>query len=67
LLSHVTGGGDAKTFQPMNVNFGLFPPPAEVPNKAGKLRPLKGVDRRRAMTARAAEDIVDWLPAVPSA
>jgi methylenetetrahydrofolate--tRNA-(uracil-5-)-methyltransferase len=67
LLSHVTGGGDAKTFQPMNVNFGLFPPPAEVPNKAGKLRPLKGVDRRRAMTARAAEDIVDWLPAAPSA
>jgi methylenetetrahydrofolate--tRNA-(uracil-5-)-methyltransferase len=62
LLSHVTGGGDAKTFQPMNVNFGLFPPPAEVVNKAGKLRPLKGVDRRRAMTARAAEDFINWLP-----
>jgi hypothetical protein len=46
----------------MNVNFGLFPPPAEVVNKAGKLRPLKGVDRRRAMTARAAEDFINWLP-----
>lgn len=62
LLSHVTGGGDAKTFQPMNVNFGLFPPPAEVVNKVGKLRPLKGVDRRRAMTTRAAQDFINWLP-----
>ncbi len=26
LLSHITGGADAATFQPMNVNFGLFPP-----------------------------------------
>ncbi|MDZ7896983.1 MAG: FAD-dependent oxidoreductase [Arcicella sp.] len=26
LLSHITGGADAKHFQPMNVNFGLFPP-----------------------------------------
>jgi methylenetetrahydrofolate--tRNA-(uracil-5-)-methyltransferase len=25
LLSHITGGADARTFQPMNVNFGLFP------------------------------------------
>ena len=26
LLGHITGGADATTFQPMNVNFGLFPP-----------------------------------------
>ena len=26
LLAHITGGAEAKTFQPMNVNFGLFPP-----------------------------------------
>ena len=63
LLSHVTGGGDAKTFQPMNVNFGLFPPPPAVPNKAGKLRPPKGRDRRQAMTARAAVDFDAWLNA----
>ena len=62
LLSHVTGG-DAKTFQPMNVNFGLFPPPPAVPNKAGKLRPPKGRDRRQAMTARAAIDFDAWLSA----
>ena len=63
LLSHVTGGGDAKTFQPMNVNFGLFPPPPAMPNKAGKLRPPKGRDRRQAMTARAAVDFDAWLSA----
>ena len=61
LLSHVTGGGDAKTFQPMNVNFGLFPPPPAMPNKAGKLRPPKGRDRRQAVTARAAVDFDAWL------
>ena len=27
LLGHITGGAEAETFQPMNVNFGLFPPP----------------------------------------
>ncbi|MEC7514802.1 MAG: hypothetical protein VX784_06535, partial [Pseudomonadota bacterium] len=63
LLSHVTGGGDAKTFQPMNVNFGLFPPPPAMPNKAGKLRPPKGRDRRQAMTARAAVDFDAGLSA----
>jgi methylenetetrahydrofolate--tRNA-(uracil-5-)-methyltransferase len=26
LVTHVTGGADARTFQPMNVSFGLFPP-----------------------------------------
>ena len=26
LLAHITGGADARNFQPMNVNFGLFPP-----------------------------------------
>ena len=30
LLAHLTGGADAETFQPMNINFGLFPPP-EIP------------------------------------
>ena len=29
LLAHITGGADADTFQPMNVNFGLFPPPPD--------------------------------------
>ncbi|MBL6597761.1 MAG: methylenetetrahydrofolate--tRNA-(uracil(54)-C(5))-methyltransferase (FADH(2)-oxidizing) TrmFO, partial [Alphaproteobacteria bacterium] len=60
LLSHITGGADAKTFQPMNVNFGLFPPipPQITPN--GKKRRLKGRDRKQAMAARALADVGAW-------
>jgi methylenetetrahydrofolate--tRNA-(uracil-5-)-methyltransferase len=54
LLGHITGGADAKTFQPMNVNFGLFP---EFP-KSAKIR---GKDRKQAMSRRALEDLAMWL------
>ena len=54
LLSHITGGADAKTFQPMNVNFGLFP---EFPKEAK----IKGKDRKQAMARRAIEDLSTWL------
>ena len=61
LLSHITGDADAETFQPMNVNFGLFPPidPEITPN--GKKRKLKGRDRKAAMAGRALRDIDAWL------
>ncbi|MEI9991515.1 MAG: methylenetetrahydrofolate--tRNA-(uracil(54)-C(5))-methyltransferase (FADH(2)-oxidizing) TrmFO [Rhizomicrobium sp.] len=52
LLGHITGGADAKTFQPMNVNFGLFPEP---PPKT------KGKDRKRAQSHRALADLEAWL------
>ena len=52
LLGHITGGADAKTFQPMNVNFGLFPEP---PPKT------KGKDRKRAQSHRALADLDAWL------
>jgi methylenetetrahydrofolate--tRNA-(uracil-5-)-methyltransferase len=54
LLSHITGGADAKTFQPMNVNFGLFP---EFP----KIAKIRGKDRKQAMSRRALEDLATWL------
>ena len=54
LLAHITGGADARTFQPMNVNFGLFP---EFP-KTAKIR---GKDRKQAMSARALQDLSCWL------
>ncbi len=57
LLAHVTGGGHAETFQPMNVNFGLFPP-LEATDARG--RPLRGEARKRALTARALKDIESW-------
>ena len=49
LLGHITGGADADTFQPMNVNFGLFPPP---PIPEGK-RKIKGRERKLAYATRA--------------
>ncbi len=54
LLSHITGDAEADSYQPMNVNFGLFPPLAEVKKK----------QRKEAYTARAKADIADWLPTV---
>lgn len=60
LISHITGGGEAETFQPMNVNFGLFPP-IEVLNAKG--RPAKGKDRKVALAERAMDDFTNWLEA----
>jgi len=54
LLAHITGGADARTFQPMNINFGLFPPF----EKSAKIR---GKDRKQAMSMRALDDLCAWL------
>jgi methylenetetrahydrofolate--tRNA-(uracil-5-)-methyltransferase len=56
LITHITGGADAKTFQPMNVNFGLFPP---VQGLKGGRRGRK--DRYKAYTDRAKVDWHGWL------
>ncbi len=56
LVSHITGGAAAKTFQPMNVNFGLFPP-VEGLKKGRKGRK----DRYKAYTDRAKIDWQGWL------
>jgi len=56
LIHHITGGAEAKTFQPMNVNFGLFPPVEGL--KAGR-RGRK--DRYKAYTDRAKAAWADWL------
>jgi methylenetetrahydrofolate--tRNA-(uracil-5-)-methyltransferase len=70
LLAHITGGhlqdGDRSSFQPMNVNFGLFPP-AETPARNEDGKRLKGkektIARRRVITARALRDMDAWLAA----
>jgi methylenetetrahydrofolate--tRNA-(uracil-5-)-methyltransferase len=56
LITHITGGAEAKTFQPMNVNFGLFPPVEGL--KSGR-RGRK--DRYKAYTDRAKLDWQNWL------
>ncbi len=71
LLGHITGGhisveaGDApRSFQPMNVNFGLFPD-LETPSHDAEGRKIKGKDRgfarKRALSARALADFDRWL------
>jgi methylenetetrahydrofolate--tRNA-(uracil-5-)-methyltransferase len=67
LLHHITGGhlsdeGGARSFQPMNVNFGLFPPitTPSVPRGKGQ-RASKGFERKRALAARALADLDLWL------
>jgi methylenetetrahydrofolate--tRNA-(uracil-5-)-methyltransferase len=52
LLGHITGGADAETFQPMNVNFGLMPP---LPGRTRK------ADRKKMYTDRAREAFDEWL------
>jgi methylenetetrahydrofolate--tRNA-(uracil-5-)-methyltransferase len=61
LTTHITGGAEAKTFQPMNVNFGLFPPVEGL--KAGR-RGRK--DRYKAYTDRAKALWATWLDGAAS-
>ena len=56
LITHITGGAEAKTFQPMNVNFGLFPP---VDGLKGGRKGRK--DRYKAYTDRAKAAWHIWL------
>lgn len=58
LLSHITGGAEADSFQPMNVNFGLFPP---LPGDEKKKTRQRGRARKAALATRALEDIAHWL------
>ncbi len=51
LLAHITGDAEAEHFQPMNVNFGLFPP----------LHDVKKKQRKEAYTGRAKEEFGEWL------
>jgi methylenetetrahydrofolate--tRNA-(uracil-5-)-methyltransferase len=68
LLNHITGGHlsddkvtGARSFQPMNVNFGLFPPIAEPSQRAKGPRQTKGLARKRALSLRALADLERWL------
>ncbi len=73
LLAHITGGhletidAGPRSFQPMNVNFGLFPPlarsPTTDPDKTGRARlrgAAKAIAKRRALTTRALTDLATW-------
>jgi methylenetetrahydrofolate--tRNA-(uracil-5-)-methyltransferase len=71
LVNHITGGHIAtidagpRSFQPMNVNFGLFPPLARIPARAPDGSRLRGtaktIARKRALSARALADLDRWI------
>ena len=68
LLNHITGGhlasggeGNSRSFQPMNVNFGLFPPPAAPPPRVKSERGSKTLARKHALATRALADLERWL------
>ncbi|MFH6782414.1 MULTISPECIES: methylenetetrahydrofolate--tRNA-(uracil(54)-C(5))-methyltransferase (FADH(2)-oxidizing) TrmFO [Methylobacterium] len=76
LIGHITGGhvsaedaGTPRSFQPMNVNFGLFPPLDRAP-KAPDGKRLRGAEKaqakKRAMTDRARADLGTWLGEEPA-
>jgi methylenetetrahydrofolate--tRNA-(uracil-5-)-methyltransferase len=59
LLGHITGGAEAASFQPMNVNFGLFPPLSPDPGRRA--------DRKKLVAQRALADLAAWRAAAPAA
>jgi methylenetetrahydrofolate--tRNA-(uracil-5-)-methyltransferase len=71
LLGHITGGhletidAGRRSFQPMNANFGLFPPLSRSPTRGPdgeRLRgPAKAIAKKRALTSRALDDLAQWL------
>ncbi len=66
LINHITGGhivtteGKHSSFQPMNINFGLMPEPAQYATKGMKYSD-KAIARKRAYTSRALQDFQAWL------
>ena len=71
MLAHITGGHieiadpGPRSFQPMNVNFGLFPPLASLPAKNSDGSRLRGsekaIAKKRALSARALTDLEQWI------
>ena len=57
IMSHITGGAEASTFQPMNVNFGLFPPLEQR---------VKKKERKQAYTRRAFANFETWKASIPA-
>jgi methylenetetrahydrofolate--tRNA-(uracil-5-)-methyltransferase len=66
LLRHITGGNDPSNYQPMNINFGLFPPieGSTVKSNNNKINRLKGRDRKLALTKCGRQKMTDWIPLI---
>lgn len=60
-LTHLTDVTDIERYQPMNINFGLFPDLPEIITATGKKKYLKGMDKKVALSTRAIEKMQEWL------
>ena len=61
LLSHITNKEHQETFQPTNINFGLFPELPNHINEHGKSIRLKGINKKKALSERALKALANWL------
>ena len=61
MLSHLIDDTNIENFQPMNINFGIFPTISGETTANGKFRKLKGADRKQAYCQRALADLDVWL------
>jgi methylenetetrahydrofolate--tRNA-(uracil-5-)-methyltransferase len=71
LINHITGGhlvtldGGPRSFQPMNINFGLFPPLERMPDRSCLATRVKGtakvLAKKRALSVRALADLDHWI------
>jgi methylenetetrahydrofolate--tRNA-(uracil-5-)-methyltransferase len=71
LLAHITGGhvetidAGPRSYQPMNINFGLFPPLGGIPERDDNGKRLRGtakvLAKKRALSRRALHDLAQWI------
>jgi len=66
MLAHLNDIENIENFQPMNINFGLFPEIEPITLENGKKRYLKGLERKKAYTKRALKTLENWLETVHS-
>lgn len=64
MLNHLIDDTNIEDFQPMNINFGIFPTISGETTANGKFRKLKGADRKKAFSDRALHDIQSWIKAI---
>lgn len=61
MLNHLIDDTNIENFQPMNINFGIFPTISGEVTANGKFRKIKGADRKQAYSRRALADLQTWL------
>ena len=61
MLKHLSDDTNIEDYQPMNINFGLFPTASVQITPNGKKRKLKGMDRKSFYCSRALTDLSAWL------